>query len=186
MSPPFGVVPSTSSSCYFFWRWSVDRSLLLSYYFSLFFSLPSFSVSINLFAFSLPLSRIFRVSLSLLRLRTTTKGRSALLTLLLFWEREKKKIAGSKPTRYPTPKQRLISSYRYLLLLSSANSLSGCVLTNAFVPGRGTALLSRSKLRGIVLARVSVFPLFIPNSPRLHRVTGNNRRSKYGHGALSV
>lgn len=106
------------------------------------------------------------------------------INLITFFRERERETAGLKATRYPTPKQRLISSYRYLLLLSSANSLSGCVLTNAFVPGRGTALLSRSKLRGIVLARVSVFPLFIPNAPRLHRVTGNNRRSKYGHRAL--
>lgn len=158
--------------------WIVLPSTPFLLFLSLFFSLFQ-SINFNLFAFSLSL--LLPHSLSFAQ---RTKRRFALLTLLLFFRERERETAGLKATRYPTPKQRLISSYRYLLLLSSANSLSGCVLTNAFVPGRGTALLSRSKLRGIVLARVSVFPLFIPNAPRLHRVTGNNRRSKYGHRAL--
>lgn len=137
--------------------------------FLLLFFILSFNVSINLFSFCCSFF-FFRI-----------------LTFHLFHvinRTLRKKMSAWKFIRYPIPRRRLISSYRYLLLLSSAKSLSARVLTNASVPSRAARPCYRARNCAALFSVAFLFFLFKPNAPRPHRVTRNNRRSKYGHQPL--
>lgn len=145
-----------------------------SFAFLFIFFIPSFNVSINLSS--------FRCSFFLFRILTFHLFH--VINRPLRRKKKKKKMSARKFIRYPIPRRRLISSYRYLLLLSNAKSLSARVLTNACVPSRAARPCYRARNCAALFSVAFLFFLFKPNAPRPHRVTRNNRRSKYGHQPL--